>query len=119
MMQHPTTAATFTPSTSLTINPPAGNVGWSFTTLLPPVDANNPVLTVQNASGTALFFQVGTAPAIPSGPTVQGCYRLEAGRTMLLETEGASATNIGACMAEHGPIVVTRGTVTTATVFQG
>jgi hypothetical protein len=118
MIQHPTTPVTFTPSASTDISPPAGNVGWSFTAPLPAVDASNTALTVQNLSGAALLFQVGTGAVIPSGPTVQGCYRLESGRTMLLETEAATATNIGATMGDPGSIRVTRGTVATATVFQ-
>jgi hypothetical protein len=116
--QYPATPSTFVASATLDITPPAGTTGIGFTTPLPAIDPANEALTVQNLSEGAAFCQFGNASTIPAGTTVTGSFRVESGRTLLVPTAAGEAANIGVTLSATGSIVVTRGTVATATVFQ-
>jgi hypothetical protein len=118
MTQTPTTPTTFTASGAPTTLAIPSGVSGSFVTLpLPIVDTGNTALTVTNGCGDVVFLNFGTAPSIP---TSQAGLRVNAGQTLLVPVIAGAATMIGIAPVSSvgGSIVVSRGSVTTATVFK-
>jgi hypothetical protein len=68
-----------------TIYPPAGHIGNNFTFELPALASlAHTTFQISNLSDGLLFFNLGSANVLPTGPTVMGCDQLIGGQVTLV-----------------------------------
>jgi hypothetical protein len=86
------------------IYPPAGHIGNNFTFALPAL--TSPISTtylIRNMGNGLVYFNLGSASVLPTGPTVMCCPRLESGEeTLTSYPDWASGTPPRIGITMHG-----------------